>query len=443
MTRQQALDAHRAGKLEEALPLYTRSLAEYPDDAAIWSNFGVLLRAMGLHDRALMAQEKAHALRPGGVASMSNFANILSDLGDYDRSLKIRHALLKNAPNDPAQKTMIGRGMRGQGRYDDAITWLQSHAPDHPNDPEFDMQFAFAHLARGDYAEGFRCYQSRWFTDEITPRSMAMPEWQGEDLTGKRLCVLPEQGFGDTILFSRFLPAAQASGARVAMLAEPPLARLLQEADVDELWHGQPKDNPPDAWVNLVDLAKFHFDANSVVPPPPNLHLPAQSIARASEITEPFAKRFKVGVNWTGSQTYRGNAFRSFEHSRYLGLVDLPNLQMFSLYKGPALDAFQSDGSSAFIVDAGASDEDFADCAALMDEMDLIITSDTATAHIAGTLGLPVWVLLHWDPFWVFGHDGDKTEWYPSMRLYRQDDPGDWDSVFAQVRGDLEGLVNG
>jgi hypothetical protein len=152
---------------------------------------------------------------------------------------------------------------------------------------------------------------------------------------------------------------------------------------------------------------------------------------------------FKVGVVWSGSSTYKGNVFRSFTHREFLPMANVPNVQLFSLYKGPFLDAFHKDGSAALIIDAAGTDRDFADCAATMREMDLIITSDTATAHIAGSLGIPVWVMLHWDAFWVYRHTGDTTQWYPSMRLFRQDKPQDWTSVFDAAHAALIEKVGG
>jgi hypothetical protein len=152
---------------------------------------------------------------------------------------------------------------------------------------------------------------------------------------------------------------------------------------------------------------------------------------------------FKVGVVWSGSSTYKGNVFRSFTHREFLPMANVPNVQLFSLYKGPFLDAFHKDGSAALIIDAAGTDRDFADCAATMREMDLIITSDTATAHIAGSLGIPVWVMLHWDAFWVYRHTGDTTQWYPSMRLFRQNKPQDWTSVFDAAHAALIEKVGG
>lgn len=146
---------------------------------------------------------------------------------------------------------------------------------------------------------------------------------------------------------------------------------------------------------------------------------------------------------WSGSVTYKGNAFRSFSHRAYLPLADMAGVQLFSLYKGPSLAEFHADGSAAYLVDTASTDRDFADCAATMLEMDLVITSDTATAHIAGSLGIPVWTILHWDPFWVYTHAGETTPWYPSMRLFRQDRPLDWSGVFGRVEQALRTTVKG
>jgi len=192
------------------------------------------------------------------------------------------------------------------------------------------------------------------------------------------------------------------------------------------------KDDPVDVWITLMDLPKLVFgaDEGGDVPPPTVLTIPDDSAVRAKRFTAQHGDMFKVGVVWSGSATYKGNSFRSFTHREFLPMANVPNVQLFSLYKGPFLEAYQEDGSAALIIDTASTDRDFADCAATMREMDLIITSDTATAHIAGSLGVPTWVMLHWDAFWVYRHHGETTDWYPSMRLFRQPKPQDWHGAF-------------
>ena len=442
--RAEATRLHQAGDLPAAARAYARYLALRPDDAGIWSNLGVLHRAEGRHRVALKAQRKATALQPDDTGLLNNLANILSDLGQYDASIEIRHRILRTHPDEANHKTMIGRCHRGKGDYAAAIDWLEAARADHPDDAEFDMQLAFARLGAGDYRQGLEDYKSRWRAGELTPRALPFAEWTGQPLKGKTIVVLPEQGFGDAVLFSRFLPVLKGRGARVLAFVEKPLFRLMQGLGGADLVTSEIKRSDPiDYWVNMMDLAALHFRDSDTVPSPVRLAVPEDSTARARALTAPHDGRYKVGVVWSGSATYKGNAFRSFSHRDLMPLTELDGVQIFSLYKGPFLDAFHADGSDAFMIDAGSSDRDFADCAAMMQAMDLVITSDTATAHIAGSLGVPCWTVLHWDAFWVWRHHGETTEWYPGMRLFRQEVPLEWDNVMSDVAEALRARVSG
>lgn len=442
--RDRAMALHKAGKRAEARPLYARYLEQAPDDALMWSNLGALLRADGQHDLARAAQRRAHAMAPDRISVSTNLANILADLGECEEALSLRRLVLKSRPDDPMLKAMIGKVLRSLGRTDEAVAFLKEARAAHPEEPEIGIQLAMSQLAGAQYSEGFRNFDIRWQTDELTPRRIARPKWDGvSELQGKRILVLPEQGFGDGIAFARFLPILRAfEPAEVLLQAERPVARLYEGLDgVDRLIVGPVAEEMFDVWTNMMDLPPLHFDQIDTPPAPTALHVPEDSRARARALTAPFAGRFKVGVVWTGSVTYRGNAFRSFSHTEFHRLLDVPDVQLFSLYKGPKIDDFRADGSNLLIVDAGSRDRDFADCAALMEEMDLIVTSDTATAHLAGSLGRPVWTLLHWDAFWLWRHEGETTQWYPSMTLIRQTAPRDWAGVFDRVHDRLAAEV--
>jgi Flp pilus assembly protein TadD len=440
--RAAAVEAHQGGKLDVALRHYARFLANHPGDGAIWSNLGALHRAEKRHDQAVRAHARAHALDPDAASVLNNYANALSDVGDYDRAIVLRRRLLDQAPGDVVQKALIGRALRGKGAYVAAIDWLDAAHAAHPDDAEIELQLAFALMGAGIYDRGFEAYRARWRTEEMKKQSGPVPKWRGEDLKGKTVLVMPEQGFGDAVLMMRFLPMLKERAAEVICLAERPMARLfagLPGADrvVTEL----SRNARVDVYLNIMDLPRLGLSGRDDVPAPARLTVPEESQRRAQAITAPHRDRLRIGVNWSGSVTYRANNFRSFSHREYLPLTDLPGVQLFSLYKGPGLEAFRADGSDAFIVDAASSDRDFADCAGLMQEMDLIITSDTATAHVAGSLGLPTWVVLHWDSFWVYTHTGSETPWYPSMRLFRQPAPQDWETPLSQVRAALEARI--
>jgi len=436
--RQEGATAHKTGKLAEAQALYARYLALAPGDGGIWSNLGALFRAAARHDLAIAAQERAAACSPLDRGVLNNLANALSDVGQYDRAIALRRQVLARHPEDHNQKAMLGKALRAQGKYSEAIAWLEKAIPEHPEEHELKIQLALSELADRRYAKGFRTYDIRWQTGELTPRKMTTPKWDGGPLNGRDILVLPEQGFGDAVTFARFLPALRRfNPGRVMLLCEKPLLRLFAGVDGVDWIGAEPPPGSYDAWTNMMDLPPLHFDLDPAVPPPTRLSVPEDSRTRARALTAPFRDRFKVGVVWCGSVTYRGNAFRSFSHTQFHSLLDIDGLQLFSLYKGPELAAYRADGTDAFIIDAASSDRDFGDCAAMMEEMDLVITSCTANCHIAGSLGVPVWTLLHWDAFWLWQHQGADTPWYPQMRLIRQSRPRDWEGVMAKVRSRL------
>ena len=437
--RARALELHRAGDRAAARPLYARYLAAAPRDALMWSNLGALLRSDKAFDLALVAQRRAYALAPDRISVTNNLANVLADTGHMEEALRLRRVVLAERPDDAMVWAMVGKTLRAMGRVEESLTHLAQGQERHPGHTEIAIQRAMSLLAAGNYAEGFRAFDVRWQTDELTPRDIARPKWEGGSLAGKRIAVLPEQGFGDGIAFARFLPALRRFGpAEVILAVERPVARLYQGVPgADRVVTGIPPAEAFDVWTNVMDLPVHHFDTEAEPPRPTRLAVPADSRARAEALLAPHGATFNVGVVWTGSLTYRANAFRSFGHAEFHRLLDIPDMQMFSLYKGPALADFTADGSDLVIVDAGSRDRDFGDCAAMMQALDLVITSDTATAHLAGSLGVPVWTLLHWDAFWLWRHEGAQTPWYPSMRLIRQKTPRDWAQVFGQVHARL------
>lgn len=439
--RLSSVNAHQAGRHKDALEGYTRYLAVTPDDAGIWTNLGALYRTMGQHQLGRTAQIRAYALSPDDKGIINNYSNVLSDLGDYEGSIKLRKKSLNLDASHLMHYAMIGRCYRGMGDYEDAIEYLSPMVEKFPEEPEIKLQLAFAQLGARHYGAAFRTYDARWLTNEIGEPDVPFPKWQdGMSVSGKSLLILPEQGFGDMILMARFIPLIAAMGAKIRLVAKKPLMRLLEGMDCIE-WIGKNalKHDPVDLWITLMDLPKLVWGPteDGDVPAPIKLTIPDDSAQRAKSITAKHGDMFKVGVVWSGSATYKGNSFRSFTHREFLPMANVPNVQLFSLYKGPFLDALHQDGSGAIIIDTASTDRDFADCAATMMEMDLIITSDTATAHIAGSLGVPVWVVLHWDSFWVYHHHGETTPWYPSMRLFRQDKPQDWASAFEAVHAAL------
>ena len=431
-------EAYRTGDLDTAKSCYIRHLAAFPHDGGAWTNLGVVFRREKNFPCALRAQELAHRLAPESPAVQNNMANIFDDVGRHEDAEKLRRRLLGARPDDLDNVAMHGRSLRSLQRYAEAETVLKAGLGRDPKHAEMQLQLALTQLTAGKYAEGFGNYRARWRTGALTPPQLPFERWTGQPLAGKSIVVLPEQGFGDTLNFSRFFPALKNAGAAITFLCKKPLIRLMANAaGADRVLSGMPDGAAFDYWTPMMDIPEAAFAVSPEVPPPPKVAIPADSRQRAARIVSPFARYFKVGVVWTGSPGYDRNPFRSCSHQQFLQLCDVADVRLFSLYKGPFLDDYVKDGTSAFIIDTASDDRDFADCAATIEAMDLVITTDTVTAHIAGSLGKEVWNLLHWDAFWLYGHTGDRTPWYPSMRLFRQKDPGEWDGLFATVKAAL------
>jgi tetratricopeptide (TPR) repeat protein len=442
--RDEAVRLHRAGKRDEAQRAYASFLASAPQDAGMWSNLGALHRAAGRHDLAKACQLKAYALEPGSMTVRGNLANVLTDIGDYDMAIRLRRENIAAEPTDQHQKEMLGKALRGAGRLKEAITELTRFVAEHPENAELKIQLALSQLMDGRYAEGFVNYGARWQTGELTPREIPGAEWDCESpLDGKSILVVHEQGFGDTITFARFIPELRRyNPAKVMMVTEKPVARLLSQVEgIDWAGTALPEGESFDLYVNMMDLPRLAFARDDVVPPPTRLCVPEDSVARAKSLIAPHGRTFNVGLVWQGSQTYRGNAFRSMSHTDLYPLLDVPGAQFFSLYKGPKAAEFHAEGAGSLIFDLAATERDFADNAATMRALDLVITTCTATAHVAGSLGVPTWVLLHWDGFWLWKRGVDESAWYPSVRLFRQETPRDWAGVMARVRSELAKLA--
>ena len=436
--RQAAIQVHQKNDLDKAQKLYQLYLRNNPKDAAIWSNLGALLRKQKNYRMAATVQARALELEPKAPLVMNNAANAFYDAGDIPKSLELRKAIIKLEPENPDHYASLGKCYRGVHQLDKARDILSQGLGLFPEFAELHIQMAFVQLAMGDYPEGFKSFDWRWQGDELILPEYTFPQWKGEPLKGKTILIIPEQGFGDTILMARFLKGLRQLGAKIKMVVKPPLQRLFTNLQNDvEFIQTNTDIDGCDFWVPMMDLPLCLNATLETTPKPVDLFIPQDAIKRARKIVAPFIDRFKIGVMWSGSVTYRANHKRSFSHQRFVELSDIPSIQMFSLYKGPLQSDFVQDGTSAIIIDAGSNDRDFADSAALMRQLDLVISMDSAIAHVAGSLGIEIWNLLHSESYWLYEPFPDHTPWYPSMRLIKQKKSGDWDQVFARVKTDV------
>lgn len=431
---QRAVDLHRAGDLDRAEPLYRSFLALQPRHARGWTNFGALLRSRGLHAPSIAAHRKALQIDPTLDSARKNLANALADNGDFAEAARLRQAMYDDAPDDPARLCELCAALRGHGEHEQVIALVDAFEARNGPVGECLLQRALSHLMLGNYRQGFADFEHRHDGSEVSlPANAPWPRWQGEDPRGRHILVLPEQGFGDAVLMARFLPALKAAGATVSMVVKPPLRRLFAHLDgLDHLLATARTSHECDFYTPNTSLPHLVGLPGGKPPPPPRLTIPADSRARARALLAGHRDTFRIGVVWTGSTTYRANNRRSVTPEMFLGLATVPGVQLFSLYKGDLHKAFLQSGMAGLIVDACGADRDFADTAAVIEQMDLMITTDTAVVHIAASLGKPVWNLLSHEGFWLYGR-GETTPWYPLLTALRQQTQGDWAELFARV----------
>lgn len=433
---QRAVEHHRAGRMKEAAALYGQVLAMDPSYGAAWTNLGIVLRGWERFDAAIACYRRALEASPNDAGILGNLGNVLKDAGRMEESLAAHRRTVGLRPNDASARYNYGIALKQAADLEAALAEFEAslRLDPAPTGPPWDRALALLQLGRFD--EGWPAYESRWRLDEHPPRPFTVPLWQGEAFAEKTLWVHPEQGFGDAIIASRFLPWAKSRGGRVVLECKPELARLFSGLDgVDRLIRAGEAVDDADLHCPVMSLLGLYGATLDNLPPPPRLVVPDDARSRFRPLFERYRDRFTVGVIWSGSATFKGNRDRSTRLERFVPLAEIPGVQLVSLQKGPQEAELGAAGvSGTLIIELGSKINDFAETAAVVEALDLVIMTDSATAHLAGSLGQPVWNLLNSVPYWMYGLEGETTPWYPSMRLFRQRWPGDWDGVFERVR---------
>jgi tetratricopeptide (TPR) repeat protein len=426
------------GRLEEALAELSSVAAAQKDRPEPQLNIGLVLADMRRWPDAARACHKALALNPRYAAALSLLGQCLRQLGHAEEAVGCCRRAVALAPDQPDAHAGLGHGLIAEGWLGEAaISFEQALALD-PDNLQARLGRGYVHLVLGRWGPGLEDYRLRWRAREARPRRLPMPAWEGEDLAGQRILLWAEQGFGDTIAASRFVALVKAQGATVYLECPPPLMRLFRRVPgVDRLIGAGERLPQADLHAPLMELPRLFATYPSTVPPPPDLHPDPQLGAKFEPLLAKAGQRITVGIAWGGNPAYAGDAQRSLELARFLPLAEDPKVQLVSLQKGPQAEQLAT-VPPGMILDAAPLLEDFADTAALMDRLDLVITVDSAPAHLAGTLGRPAWVLLPFTPYWFWLLDREDSPWYPSVRLFRQSKRADWGAVFQRLAAELQ-----
>jgi len=434
-----------AGQLAEAENTYRGLLAETPYDAEVLSNLGALYNVAQCHEAAEAACRAALANVPGYWAALANLGTALHRQQRFEEAIATYLDAVRANPGNASAWTNLGVALAEQGRPKESLPIHDAAVALAPDDAEVHNNRALALLSAGDYRSGFAEFDWRWRTPAMSPHRLEGRQWRGallgESLTGRSIMLHEEGGFGDTLQFIRYVPHVAALGARVTVRVQPELRRLLQRS-FSGITFVTTNDTLPDhdVYSPLLSLPRCFGTSEATVPA--NLpYLQACPDAAASwraRLDQVFGKhRLRVGLVWSGAPRLGMAQMRAMDQRRSMPahklapLAGAPDVAFVSLQYPPPEPGGRPPLPGLF--DPMPEIADFDDTAALIEALDLVIAVDTSTAHLAGALGKPVWLLSRFDACWRWIAGRADSPWYPTMRIYRQPRPGDWESIVAEV----------
>jgi len=473
------LVAHQYGKLGEAIDHVRHATELAPQTALFHANLGEMLRIAGRPRLAVEAARRALAIEPNMAMALSNLGVALYELKDYEGAAKAHRQAIASNPDFAEAHSNLGNALHGLRRFDDAIAAyqralnLQPHFADAlanlgttlHHSGAFDEGIATlrhalalaphhanAHsglgillLMRGDLAEGWDEYEWRLRSTERTgPRFPERP-WTGESLVGKHIYVQAEQGFGDSLQFARYLPLLAARAERVTLRVHQQLVTLLRESLPGITVLGDRGDPLPfDADTALLSLPRLLKTRLETIPATVPYLRPMAGTARRWRERLASLTGLKVGLVWAGNPEHANDSRRSLDVSFLAPLLRVPKTSFVSLQVGKrSAELKKLGGGKSAIRDLSSYFTDFEETAGAVAALDLVITVDTAVAHLAGGLGKPTWVLLPWVTDWRWMLEREDNSWYPTMRLYRQRREQDWREIVSRMAADLRAVAAG
>ena len=432
------------GRTEDALAEFRTVLARAPRHGEARLNCGIACAALGRPDEAVAEFDAALMLGPAPPAVHYNRALALQALGRYAEAVEAHDRALAATPQHPGAWLHRGRALVALKRTDEALASYGRAGALRRGDPDVEFSESLALLARGDYRQGFAKYEARWRrTGMPEQKSRGRPLWRGEyPLAGKTVLLHAEQGLGDTIQFARYVPVLAAGGPKQIVLeVQSELTALLARLDGGATVIARGDAVPPfDVHCPLGSLPlAMGTDVSSVPAPIPYLSADDVALAKWSARLDAL-KRPRVALAWAGSASHYNDRNRSIPFARLAPLLSLP-ASFISIQRELRGDDAERLAAEQRMAHVGDELENFTDTAAVMALCDLVISADTAVAHLAGAMGRPLWVLIPFAPDWRWSLEGETSPWYPAARLFRQNALGDWDAAIARVADALAHFI--
>ena len=438
----QASALHDYGRFSEAEALLREAIARDPTNVNLRNARGVMFAAMNRHLDAVWCYRDALAYDSSATGVWTNLGNALTHLNQLSSAIYChRRAITLSQGGDALLHHNLGTSLAEAGQHGEAVmsfsNALKINASYHT--ARWDRGLSYLYL--GNYAQGWPDYEIRKITGQLPARPLPGEPWDGKPYAGQRLIIVSEQGFGDMLWVARYFAHVKALGGELVIECRPELLPLIAHMGVaDQLI---PRGAPlplADLHCYLCSLPSFFTPSLASIPSRPYLSAPPNRVEKFSKLLRK-AGGLNIGIVWSGSVTFGKNHRRARRLLSFFQACALPGVQLYSLQKGDPIRELTSLPRGGPIIDLASHLNDFADTAAAVSQLDLIIMTDSAVAHLAGGLGKPVWILLGNNAHWLWLLDRTDCPWYPSMKLFRPRVEGDWDHVFDAVSAELMSLT--
>ena len=402
-----------------------------------------MFAAMERHLDAVWCYRDALACDGTAVGVWTNLGNALTQLNHLKSAIAChRRAIALSRGSDPLLHHNLGTSLAEAGQHGEAVVLFSQALKLNPSYHTARWDRGLSYLYLGNYVQGWPDYEIRKVTGQLPARKLPGDVWDRKPYPGKRLLIATEQGFGDMLWVARYFARVKALGGELIIECRPELLPLIASMGVaDQLVPRGAALPPADLNCYLCSLPGLFAPNLASIPNLPYLAVPHDRFNKFAKIIPQVNGQLKVGIVWSGSVTFGKNHRRAQRLLSFFQACALPGVQLYSLQKGPPVSELTSLPRGGPIVDLDPYLADFADTAAALAYLDLVIMTDSAVAHLAGALGKPVWVLLGHNAHWLWLLDRADCPWYPSMRLFRPRAEGEWDHVFDSVSAELLSML--
>ncbi len=447
-THQKLADALKsAGEWARAEDIYRELLVANPGDFDLSMKLAYVLVLQRQYPEAIMLYESMLKTSPDHYQILVSLSYVQEAVGNIDAAIAAAERSIQVAPTQPEGYNNLGNAFKLKHDLEGASENFKKAISLRPDFAIAEFNLATTRMLQGNLTAGWRGYERRTALDTSPQQQYPGQPWRGEPLAGKSICLWCEQGFGDTLLFLRFAIELKQQGAeRVLVLCQTELADLLRQVpQIDQILIAGDPQPDCDYQCALLSVPLYLETSLETIPAAVPFFTPPEERLQHWRSVLSELSGLKVGLNWSGNQSFPKNELRSIPLKELLPFGALQGVQLISLQQVNGLEQIDALQSEWNLWQPGpeyrAATGDFSECAALIRNLDLVITTDTAVAHLAGSLGVPVWILVSRLPEWRWLLERSDSPWYPTARLFRQAELGDWEPVIQEVQAELELLV--